>query len=320
MSISAGSAAVGFSSANAAFDHLDLVRARRVVRVDLGRLAVRVPEELLNRPNRLAGCGETGAEGVAKVVKAHGAHTGLSARGLEALGHLAAIERLARQRMGEDEVVISAVRGAARPGFERAGGAVGHRDRTARGEVRLAIGGMLAPHERVADADSLGSPIGVAPAEAEELALPKARQCRNEDQHAKDRPQHVGRRRRSRSPTTAPGWSRLRVDDLVGDRADHRLELFDAEELQVGLASPWRRRPGRAARRTGFSRIRRRSIAYSKIDYRNVMTLRTVFGASPLSSIDPANHSMWLVVISVTGLLPMRGEMWTRCIDSQPSR
>ena len=50
------------------------------------------------------------------------------------------------------------------------------------------------------------------------------------------------------------------------------------------------------------------------------MTLRTVLGARPLSSIALASASMWAVVTSLTGLLPRRGEMCTRCIDSQPSR
>ena len=50
------------------------------------------------------------------------------------------------------------------------------------------------------------------------------------------------------------------------------------------------------------------------------MTLRTVLGARPLSSIALATDSMCAVLTSLTGLLPRRGEMCTRCIDSQPCR
>jgi hypothetical protein len=66
--------------------------------------------------------------------------------------------------------------------------------------------------------------------------------------------------------------------------------------------------------------MRRRSIAYSKTECRKVITLRTVFGARPRLSIAVANASTWAVLTSVNGLLPSRGEMCTRCIDSQPSR
>jgi hypothetical protein len=45
------------------------------------------------------------------------------------------------------------------------------------------------------------------------------------------------------------------------------------------------------------------------------MTLRTVFGARPASSI--ATVSTSAIVTRSTGWSPRRGEMWTRCIDSQ---
>src|SRR4051812_38455991 len=47
------------------------------------------------------------------------------------------------------------------------------------------------------------------------------------------------------------------------------------------------------------------------------MTLRTVFGDEPRSSIELASRSTSRVVTAATFFFHMAGEMWTRCIDSQ---
>ena len=47
------------------------------------------------------------------------------------------------------------------------------------------------------------------------------------------------------------------------------------------------------------------------------MTLRTVFGEEPLASMRLASRSMSSGLIDATLRLPITGEMWTRCIDSQ---
>lgn len=257
---------------------------------------------------------------MAQVVETHRPDARVATGGLEALGHLAAVKRLTRVRVGEDEVVVGAVCGAARPRLEGARGPVGHRDRAPRREVGLAIGGMLAAHERVAHPDALRAPVDVAPAQAEELALAQAAKRRDEDQDAKHRSQHVGRRR-WRGPT--PAATRrcpLAVHDLIRDRADHRVELLDREELQVGVGVALAPAPGAGGPADGVLAHQARSIACSKIECKKVMTLRTVLGARPLSSIALATASIWAVVTSLTGLLPRRGETCTRCIDSQPSR
>jgi hypothetical protein len=54
------------------------------VGVDLGRLAIRVPEELLDRPHRLPGGGETRSEGVAQIVETHRSHARVAARSFAA--------------------------------------------------------------------------------------------------------------------------------------------------------------------------------------------------------------------------------------------
>jgi hypothetical protein len=77
---------------------------------------------------------------VAQVVKADRAHTGVDAGGLETLGDLAAVDRVAGRRVSEDEVVGGGVQRPARPAINLASEAVGHRDRAPRREVGLALG------------------------------------------------------------------------------------------------------------------------------------------------------------------------------------
>jgi hypothetical protein len=61
-------------------------------------------------------------------------------------------------------------------------------------------------------------------------------------------------------------------------------------------------------------------MACSKIEYRKLTTLRIVLGDRPSASIALATASTGAVVMLVTASAPRRGEMWTRCIDSQPSK
>ena len=69
--------------------------------------------------------------------------------------------------VGEDEVLVAVVDGARGPGVERGQEAVGHGDRAAGGEVGFAVGGVFAADPGVADADALGGPVDVAPAQPE---------------------------------------------------------------------------------------------------------------------------------------------------------
>jgi hypothetical protein len=73
--------------------------------------------------------------------------------------------------VGEDQVVVAVVDGAGRPVVEGGEEAVGHGDGAAGGEVGLAVGGVFAADPGVADADALGGPVDVAPAQAEQFGL-----------------------------------------------------------------------------------------------------------------------------------------------------
>ena len=92
---------------------------------------------------------------------------------------------------------------------------------------------------------------------------------------------------------------------------------WTVRNCRSGLASPLRRRRGRAARVTGLVMHQPRSTARAKAPCRNVTTLRTLFGASPRRSIERAKASTSAVDTSATRRLPRAGEMCTRCIDSQ---
>ena len=72
--------------------------------VDLRRLAVRVPEELLDRAQRLAGGREARGKRVPQVVELDRPHAGVLAGRLEALGDLRAIERRSRLWVSENEI------------------------------------------------------------------------------------------------------------------------------------------------------------------------------------------------------------------------
>ena len=66
--------------AKASLTICDLALGGGVVGVDLRRLAVGVPEELLDRAQRLTGGGETRGERVAQIMKLDLAHAGGAAR------------------------------------------------------------------------------------------------------------------------------------------------------------------------------------------------------------------------------------------------
>ena len=119
----------------------------------------------------LARGGETGGEGVAQVVKLHRAHACVFAGRLEALGDLGAVQRRARLRVREHEIVVVLVLGALRPAIQHADETIGHRHRAPGREVGLARGGVLAPDEGVADANALRHPIDIPPAQPEQLGL-----------------------------------------------------------------------------------------------------------------------------------------------------
>ncbi len=217
--------------------------------VYLGRLGVGVTEELLDRSHRLAGGGEARRECVAQVVKADHADPAVAAGLLEALCDLAAIERVAGLRVGEDEIVVAVVGGPLGPAVQFAREAVGHRHRPSRRELGLALARVLAANEGVAYSDSLYRPVDVAPAETEQLALPKAGHRCGQDDDAEHWAEHVWWWRWCGTWAAATRRRRHAGDGLVGDGAEHGLELLDAEELQVGLgvsgsAAAW---AGRAA-------------------------------------------------------------------------
>jgi len=129
-----------------------------------------VPESAINRCKLwLPRGGEVGRERVAKVVEPHDGHTSLPARGLEALGHLACVQRIARLRMREHELARGVERRPLRPPAKLLHEPVRHRYGSTRGEVRLALAGMLATDICVANPDPLRTPAGVAPAKAENL-------------------------------------------------------------------------------------------------------------------------------------------------------
>ena len=216
---------------------------------------------------------------------------------------------------------LRVVRGAVEPVAQRLGDDVGHRNRAPRREIRLALARVLAPHERVAHADPLRLPVNIAPAQPQQLRLPQTGERRDQDDDPQHRPQHVGRRRR-RQPTS-PTTHRRRHNEQrphPGSHPGHGAtpRPTEKEQVRVGIA----RAPalGTVARRTGFSAAHRLSIACSKTECRKVMTLRTVFGAEPSASMCSARSSTSVCVTRSTGFDPSRGEMCTRCIDSQPCR
>ena len=98
---------------------------------------------------------------------------------------------------------------------------------------------------------------------------------------AEHRAEHVGRRGRGGPAAAAAHRRRLAVDDLVGDRADHRLELLERQELQVGLdvaAAPALGPRGAAG---GVLRAQPRSMACSKTEWRKVMIVADRLRAQP---------------------------------------
>lgn len=95
-------------------DQLGLVRIRGVIGVDQRRREIAMSQPLLKRPQRHAGRGAVGAEGVAQVVEADAAQAGSRQRLFEALTQLRIIERVPGIRVGEYEVVI----GLSQAGFD----------------------------------------------------------------------------------------------------------------------------------------------------------------------------------------------------------
>jgi hypothetical protein len=110
---------------------------------------------------------------------------------------------------------------------------------------------VLAANERVAHPDPPSGPVDVAPAQPQELGLAKPRNRGGEDQDPKHGSEDVGRRRR-RGAWAATARQRGSANDhIVRDRADHRVQLVDRQELQIGVhvASAAAPGPGRVADR-----------------------------------------------------------------------
>ncbi len=96
----------GSARDNAASTSGDLVLARRVTSVELGRLGVGVTEPLLHPAQGRPAADQVRAERVAQVVKSNDAHTGLPARVLKAARDLRPVQRPAGMGVGEDEIVL----------------------------------------------------------------------------------------------------------------------------------------------------------------------------------------------------------------------
>lgn len=101
---------------------------RLVVRVDLCGLRVGLAHPLLQRPERDAGGGHAGAEGVAQLVERDRADLGVLERLAEAADELGAVERMAGLGVAEDEILVARVEGAVAQLGECVGDALGHRD------------------------------------------------------------------------------------------------------------------------------------------------------------------------------------------------
>jgi hypothetical protein len=106
--------------------------------VDLRRLEIRVPEELLQRADRDARRRELRREGVAQVVEADHWDVGALARGLEPAGDLGAIQGRAELRMREHQIVAMVEQRATAPALELRPQALGHGNGSTCAEVRLA--------------------------------------------------------------------------------------------------------------------------------------------------------------------------------------
>ena len=126
-------------------------------------------------------------------------------------------------------------------------------------------------------------------------------------------PEQLGLAQPGRSPQRgsthagAPGPSASPVDRArSGIAAITASSSAASGTADPGSASPSRRRRGRAARATGLADDPSALTASAKTECRNVMTLRTVFGASPRSSIARASRSTSSRVTVSTRRLPMR--------------
>lgn len=110
------------------------------------------------------------------------------------------------------------------------------------------------------------------------------------------------------------------MNHLVGNRAKHGLELVDGEELQVGV------RVGGAAAfgpsRAADGVLARPFAVDGVLEDREEEgdDVADCLGARPALSIAVATASICAVVTFSSGRSPRRGVMWTRCIDSQPTR
>ena len=156
-----------------------------------------------------------------------------AARGLEALGHLRAVQRGAGLRVREHELAIPAILGALGPSIQLARKPVGHRHRAPCRQVRLAIRGVLTPHERVADTDALSSPIDIPPAQPEQLRLAQTGHRSSQHHNAQHRPKDIRWRRRRRAATAAASGRRCPHHDLARNRPQHHLELVEGQELEI---------------------------------------------------------------------------------------
>jgi len=193
---------------------------------------------LLNRPQRLPRCGQTSGERVAQVVEIDLMHSSRTTCRLEALCDLGAIERRAGLRVGEHEIAVAVVLRALRPTVKLAGETVGHRHGPACGEVGLAVGRMLASHERLANTNALSRPVHIPPAQPEQLRLSQAGHRSSQDHHSQDRTEHIRRGWRCGAAPASATRRWLAGDNFVEDGPQHGVKLIECEELKIWVGVP----------------------------------------------------------------------------------
>jgi hypothetical protein len=170
--------------------------------------------------------------------------------------------------VSEDEVVVGAVQRALRPAVHLACEPVGHRYGAARREIGFALGGVLAADPRVADADALGGP------DTSRQRRPSSSDWRSPVIAAVSTTTRISGPRTSGGSGGALPARPRRVG--AGARTSSGIARSTASSSGTvrnwmsGFASP----ALRAARAPhGFCVVQPRSIACSKTECRNVMTL-----------------------------------------------